>query len=369
VSLSATSLLSVLDEWIEAATGGTPRLAPLLPFDPDDVSPAATKAFDRIQAATPTAQETLRKKFETAFGFDKGLRQGEGRCIWEPWRGMKKGDLEAVIKVADMLGVPPAQVLALWIAEGKYHNNAELHGASGSAWVIAEDDVTLEQVRSWLRSQILFAKFGADSYSSFGTSRTDNSLDGPEGKHDAAFNRIFAKMKAQGVKGIAQGDVDDVRAYFTEPAGAISAKFTDTEAKKPLGAAVPNDTSISADYTLRRNSIASWLYLQHGMFLTFQKDLELKFDDEYGPGMDLRGDPWATYLVWNGGIGQYDFKYKGYQGTPEDRLKELYGDPPAHTLPSGELNLYYKPDGSRSALGNAVQFKYLVKSVEPWFAP
>jgi hypothetical protein len=54
---------------------------------------------------------------------------------------------------------------------------------------------------------------------------------------------------------------------------------------------------------------------------------------------------------------------------PEARIHQLFDNPPAGPLSAAELTFYFADPISRSALVNAIQFKYLTEAVQPWFAP
>jgi hypothetical protein len=62
--------------------------------------------------------------------------------------------------------VPPARVLGLWLQEGKHVHYATLHGQSHALPPLAfAHDVTVAQLRSWVRSVLLYQIFGSDQLS------------------------------------------------------------------------------------------------------------------------------------------------------------------------------------------------------------
>ena len=139
----------------------------------------------------------------------------------------------------------------------------------------------------------------------------------------------------------------------------------------PVVATLPAGETIDGSVRLRSTSTASWLYLQAALFTVFRKNMEARFIAEYGPPMDLSPTPWVTYLGWNGDIDeQYParFSRRPLGETPEERIAQLFNAPPSSPLNANELALYYAQPISKSALGNAIQLKYLTEAVEPWFA-
>jgi hypothetical protein len=87
-------------------------IPPLLTVAPV-VTQTASSAFAAASAdaQSPNRVTALREHYESVYGFSAGLRRGFDKTIWEPWRGVTQGDLEAVVAVGDALGVPAAQVL------------------------------------------------------------------------------------------------------------------------------------------------------------------------------------------------------------------------------------------------------------------
>jgi hypothetical protein len=127
---------------------------------------------------------------------------------------------------------------------------------------------------------------------------------------------------------------------------------------------------------IRQNSIASWLYLQHALFLKFQQLMEAKFRAEYGM-VDLTKRPWVTYAGFNANRSQmgnvdaiYSRLFANSPGGPEVAIARRFGTSigAPDKLSPDELKLYDDPHGSKSAFANGIVFKYLVDSISPWFA-
>jgi hypothetical protein len=373
--VTITALLSDLLDAIEGAVQPGAPLTAALTITTNVASEAsAVLAKSAADAASPQRVQALRTSYETGFGFTQGLRQGFDRTIWEPWRGLNQGDMEAVLVVSGLLGIPASHVLALWLQEGKHVHDGSLHGQAHTlpnlAFGVA---VTTAQIRSWVRSLILYQVFGSDAYAHITKiPGQDNRLDGADADHDSRFAAGLGRLRAGNIPGSDQFTDQDALRYFSSTAGAFQSLVLTNAAGDPVTATLPAGLTLAGSVRLRRTSIASWLYLQVALFTIYRADMEQRFIAEFGPPMDLTPTPWVTYLGWNGGVGsQYNarFSNRPLGETPEDRIRQLFDNPPADSLSAPELALYYDPGMSRSALGNAIQFKYLTEVVQPWFAP
>jgi hypothetical protein len=374
-----TVLLSDLLDAVEGALQQGAPLTAALTVTPNLASEAsAALARSAVDAASPQRVDALRTSYEMGFGFTQGLRQGFQRTIWEPWRGLNQSDMEAVLVVSDLLGIPASHVLALWLQEGKHAHDGSLHGQAHPLPNLAFGaDVTTAQIRAWVRSLILYQVFGSDAYThATKVPGADNRLDGADADHDGRFVAGLARLRAGNVPGSDQFTNQDALGYFSTTAGALRSLVLTDVTGGPVSATLPAGVALAGSVRLRPTSIASWLYLQVALFTTYRADMEQLFIAEYGPPMDLMPAPWVTYLGWNGGLtGQYNarFSRRPLGESPEDRIRQLFGNPPAGPLNAAELTLYYaggiSTEPSRSALGNAIQFKYLTEAVQPWFAP
>jgi hypothetical protein len=381
-----TSLLAVLDDLLGALT--TAPMPPPVPSDPSTPSAKATAAHAAMltDKSDPARITGIRKRYETAYGFTHGLR------IQKPWIDITVGDLDAVIAVADTLAVRAPQVLALWIQEGKIAQSKLLHGGARHLTATFTADVSRAQIRAWLRSWLFFEVFGSDAYTSVTEHEgADSTLNDADAGHDGRFDSGFARLQELKLPGPAQGAAAETRTYLTSPQGALTAHLQDA-AGKALGAKLPKGDLVDVTLSIRPTSVATWLYMQHALFLVYQSRMEALFIQEYGPPMHLDAVPWVTYQGWNGrwkDEANHDkacsptampveklgsctsVQYRGYfRGRPigelpEDRIQQWYGDPPAIKLSPDELKLYYGT--GTCARCNAVQFKYLVEAVSPWF--
>ncbi len=323
-------------------------------------------------AAAPARVAALRQQYVRDYGFTSDLREGTDKTIWEPWRGVTVTDLDAVLSVAASLQAKPQHVLALWLQEGKHANDKLLHGKEITLHDVSPTvDVSMAQMRAWLRSWLLYQIFGTDVFTSFtAVPRSDNLLNDASADHNAAFVHGVSRLGAHNVPLPTGHTPESIRRYLTDSGGAMRASLTDAGGR-PLPRTVPAGTPFTAAIALRQTALATLLYLQYGLFLTYEAELEALFLAEYGPPFSLSLVPWVTYIGWNGGITkQYKARFANLPTglTPEERIAEILGDPPTKPLIAAELALYYKPEGSTSALGNAAQYKYLIEAVTPWFA-
>ncbi|MGZ8916276.1 MAG: hypothetical protein ACXW1Z_24610 [Methylobacter sp.] len=216
----ATTMLSLIIDAVEnliTSARIVPK-RPLVNFDPSNPQELTVKAFARMAADTPNRIETIRQGYENDYGFNhtdgfartfSGLRHGASNAIWNPYVGIIIDDIDAVISVSTALGVPPPNVLALWIMEGKSSFNNFLHGATGSYQILIGTDVRISQVHSYLRSLVLYQAFGSDQYSAFRrVPGADNELQPPEFSHDSKFDNTFQSLKDAGVSGPAQDSIE-----------------------------------------------------------------------------------------------------------------------------------------------------------------
>jgi hypothetical protein len=120
---------------------------------------------------------------------------------------------------------------------------------------------------------------------------------------------------------------------------------------------------------LRKDSHASWLWLQAALFDVVRQDSEQQLADMYGgTNIDLTARPWVTYLRWN--TDQSPRKIAEVLDNftdAEDAIDKVFGSTPKK-LSDVDLDRYYAASQSASALANSILVKYLVESVRPWFA-
>ena len=219
-----TQLLSDLLTTLESALQPTGPLMPALGITAT-VTAKATTALARANAdaAAPARVTSLRTSYGTDFGFTTGLRQGEGKTIWEPWRGLIQVDFEAVLAVAGVVGMPPAHVLALWLQEGKHSHDRTLHGLPHPIPnVFFAATVTAGQLRSWLRSVLLYQAFGSDALTSFThVHGHENELNGADHDHDAPFAAGLHRLRTANVPGSNQFTDAAALKYFSTSQGAL----------------------------------------------------------------------------------------------------------------------------------------------------
>jgi hypothetical protein len=366
---SLTGLINALDVLIAAATGG--GSGPLVPFDPKSPRPAAVQAFERARHPNIAAQDQLRQRYVTTYGFKKGLREGHDKTIWHPWKGVTASDMEAVLTVANLFKVPPAHVLAIWLQEGKHLFDDILHGTASRTW---ESDNTVEvsvaQVRAWLRSMLFYQVFGLDIFTAFArVKKGDNALRGPQAAHNDAFNDSYENLKDVHPTGFS--DVKSTalaRTYFTFRAIRLLALTDRAGAPPPTSKKFPAGAGVVGRITLAPESVASLLYLQHAHFRKCQRDVENRLTGPGGRSIDLSARPWVAYFAYNGDLEeQYEKRFAG-KGDPEAVINALFGNPPAAPLSAGDLARYSDGKTARSVLGNAIQLMYLIESINPWFA-
>jgi hypothetical protein len=317
-----------------------------------------------MTATTAAVQNKLRQSYIDDFGF------ADIHGYVQPWTAITAADLEAVLRVSEVLGVQPSYVLALFIIEGKIDWAAKLHGTQSldlSLSTATATAVGIDLIRAWARSQFLFGGLGSDPYTAFtATADADNTVSDATGNHNAAFMRQISDLRARAIPGLDDATDQDVRDYFTNAGGAMIVNL-------PAPGAGATTQTVRA--TLRRNSIPSWLYLQHALFLKFKQLMEAKFKAEYGT-IDLTDRPWVVYAGWNANRSQdgnvdaiYSKLFANWPGGGEVAIALHFGTSGAAPakLPANELTRYNDPAGSGSALVNAVVYKYLVDSVSPWF--
>lgn len=364
---------STVVEAAEGATGGSGRplgmladvvlrassgltLSPFVPFDPQAPSAEAQAASARMAAVTAAQQKQRQDDYVTRFGFRSSEPEPiRSPAIRNPKLGILDSDLDAVLTVARTVGTKPEYVLAVWISEGKSVHDAVLHGATeiqdlGGA---RASSFNLDKLRAFARSVLLFKAFGLDALTAMiprGGPGGENRVLGPNADHDGVFEANLARMRTAGVGGMSGRTDREIRDYFTVPRGGLR---TDFQAGR-------------IEIGLRDNSLASWLWLQAGLFEVFRKDTEQQLFQMYGAGaVDLSDRPWVTYLRWNGGPEAVS-NFLGGFADQERAISKRFGAAP-DPLPTVQLNRYYATPQSNAALANSVIIKYLVESVEGWF--
>jgi len=352
-------------------------LAAIVPFDTDRPGPAARAAEARSQLeALRVATRARLDAYIGRFGFDRTENPPiRGGSIREPWLGIDAADLDAVLAVQQATGVPAAHVLALWIEEGKAEWHAELRGRAFSIdWPAAEfGKESVRQFRAFARSQLLFKIFGADPLIAFtprGAAGGDNLPLGPLAPHDAAFRAGLAAIRETFPDKMLNLTDKQIADFFTEAGGALIARHI----KAPR-----NQPDDSVEIQLAKGSLASWLWLQVMLFESVRRTLEQKLFDLYpGEGaVDLSRRPWATYLFWNTNKTQATVeRHYGNAPTRERAISRKFGsegDAPDH-LDADQLDRYYSRGAfaaagqSNAAWANAIMFRFLVESIEPWFS-
>ena len=282
---------------LEGASPGL-TLSPLIAFDPDEPSAEAQAAFQRMNATDPNAQRQRRVDYISRFGFDAARPQPiRNASIREPWLGINVKDLDAVIKVAALIGTAPENVLAVWISEGKFSENAVFRG--GTREVTPAKDIdpdtgmgkTLDPkkvedgpLRAFARSFVLWDVFGLDPLTAVARRPgKETRLLGVDANHNGRFDEGMARIRTAGVTGPA-GSSRQLRDYFTVSGGGLMV----TRGVEKIGV------------SLRSDSHASWLWLQAALFDAVRRDVEQQLFAIYGAGaVDLRARPWVTYLSWN----------------------------------------------------------------------
>jgi hypothetical protein len=347
------------------------RAAPLVPFDPANPSAEARAALKRMEAdAKGTAVPARREAYIDRFGFDRSEPHPIlNQSIREPWTQVIVTDLDAALAVSKVVGVPPAHVLALWIAEGKIEHNDILRGKTLTTFIPVDffEEETDRQFLAFARSLLLFRVFGADpliAFESHTASDGDNKIQDPRGPHDAKFKKGLADMRAADVRGLSRSD-QEILDFFTKD--ALIARHIKT------GAA--ND---AVEVTLAKGSLASWLWLQTALFeatrVKLEKGLGALYPEGGAVGLSLR--PWVTYLFWNtnreANVIADNFGGAVHVEAAISRRFGSEGTDPDHLSP-GQLDRYYargEQAGNRqstAAWANAVTVKFLVETIEPWF--
>jgi len=359
-----SGLSEALYSLILAATKAAPtKRTPLVPFDPASPSPEANRAFARV-AADLRDPAVLAADYSSKFGFDNGLR---GASIREPYLGLTVADIEAVILVANRVGTHPAYVLAVWISEGKYVHRALLNGAADTFDVPETIASTApKKVRAYARSRMLYRAFGSDHFTDYipRAANGENFVRGVEGTHDVKFSAGLQEMRAANVHGMTTHTNSEITSYFRDSGGALRIDMPST-----------GGTLRSVSSKIVPDSLASWLFLQAGLYQVYRMNAEKKFSDTYGGSIDLSNQPWVTYAFWNGGPNVLDLFFTGARSAEEaivNRFGSVTTTP--NKLSTDQLDKYYSRGShagepqSSAALANAVVVKYLIEFVEPWFA-
>jgi hypothetical protein len=364
------ALSSILDDVVLGAAPQA-KQPPLVAFDGVAGTSSSRRAYARMVLDDGVAQRALLARYIEDYGFDKTAPQTiRGPAVREPSTGLEPIDFAAIEAVATAMGTSPAQVLALWIYEGKNEHNATIHGGlvdPGFSFPPPLAASLSDRFRPWLRSVILFMAFGSDRLSA--TTRAsadeDSSLQGPDGPHQARFRAGLAQLQGRAVPGV--GPWSDakraaVEQYFTAPGGAFTAELA-----PGLGGDVHPRARLATD------SLASWLWLQNALFDVYRRELQDWFASTYGSPIDLSTQPWVTYTYWNGGPGTWDW-FTGAP-SPQDAIDKLFGSPngPPAKLNADQLDRYYSrgkyaaAGQSLAALANAALVKYLLEAVQSWF--
>lgn len=358
-------VFGVLNSILSASPGVT--RSPIIAFDTANPSDEAVVAAASMAAddALGTALSARMESYIDRFGFDRSkspIIRGPG--IREPWKGITTSDLDAVIAVGNAIGISPAHVLAVWIAEGKLAVDSLLHGGTLTVNDKPPEDfagASGAQILAFARSEVLYQFFGADPMTAFvphGAPNGDNLILGPKNGHNAAFDRAIDEIRAAGISGFQARTNSDIREFFTTLGGGLIAQHTTTKGKDVVNIRLGN------------NSLASWLWLQASLFQATRVKLEKMLSSLYGGvAVDLADQPWATYLFWNTNktadvVDQY---YRA--ATVKAALARRFGSQtvePDH-LNDDQLTRYYATGGSTAAWANAVMVKFLVETVDPWF--
>lgn len=366
---TVASLPSIVEETV-LGTAGYPKRPPLVPFDEHNGSTASRRAYARMVVDDGATQHQLLEKYITDFGFDRKAPEPiRGKGVRNPYLGLEPVDMAALVAVGESMGRAPAQLLALWISEGKINHDTLLHGApidSGISLSVSDATKMAGRIRPWMRSVILFDAFGSDRLTAVQHVKgQDNVLLGPDAPHQARFHAGLQSMQIRRVPGIGSWTDQlrkDSEAYFTETGGA----FDVTASTSASG-----DVDFSA--RLPQNSLASWLWLQNALFDVFRQEQEEWFTSTYGDSVDLTVQPWVTYTYWNGGPNTRPW-FTG-AASSQAAIDKLFGSPTSKPtkLTKQQLDAYYSRGAysgnqqSTAALANAAMVKYLVEATSPWF--
>jgi hypothetical protein len=328
----------------------------------------------------------LRDSYIAAYGFDPVLV--DLFLPQEPWVDMNEEDLDAVITVANLLGTKPEFVLTLWIMEGKLDFNGQLHRPTRlfSRALVTGPAVPVERVGSWMRSMILWARYGSDAYAPQDPAASDNFIAGPEADHDGVFTAKLTQLTDNGIILPGSGD-PGVFVDYCAPMAAFSLTVHDGATPDHIFGAddtIPAGTAVKADATflfplssdprapaLSIESSGTWLYLQHALFFgDYRPRLEAMFEGKYGAPIDLSQQPWVTYLGFNADMTNQFNTLLSSGSSPQDAADTLFGDPPLK-LTAEELDLFYNDlpghDGITAAHPRAAIVKFLCEATQPWF--
>jgi hypothetical protein len=364
-----SSILGFIEKLVLGAAPHAAQ-APIVTFDPQSGTPKSRAAYAKMLVDDGVAQRQLLDDYINKFRFDKAENPAiRGSAVREPYQELVPVDFAAVEAVATTMKVPAAQVLALWIYEGKDEHNDALHGGLIDSGVAFPGPAAAtygdRKLRYWMRSVILYKAFGSDRLTAYVRTSGENELEDPDGTHRAKFRAGLQQMKAASVPGgggWSTADIDRIDDYF----GLIGGAFKMDSLTTVAGALQPR-ARLSSD------SLASWLWLQNALFEVYRHELEAWFNSTYGTPVDLSTQPWVTYAYWNG-QGSRDW-FRG-AASPQDAIDKLFGSsatPPAK-LNADQLDRYYARGAyaargqSSAALANAVLVKYLVEAIAPWFA-
>jgi hypothetical protein len=154
--------------------------------------------------------------------------------------------------------------------------------------------------------------------------------------------------------------------------GAFLRTITSADGSSP--ATFPANTGVTINYRIDRESLATWLYLDGGLFqYPYRKMTEARLTKIYNGANDLGAinlsdRPWVTYIRWNGKEQDVDNLFSGANDA-EDAVDTVFGDTPLK-MTADELASYKPPDPNDPAIcphGTAVHFKFLCEVIERWY--
>ena len=212
----------------------------------------------------------------------------------------------------------------------------------------------------------------------------------PGKTHRASYAAGIKEIQALGVPGPASDSAAALDRYLTTVGGALlSLNVLSADDMSVLNDDVPAGSKVLIHGSLSRASVATWLYLQAALFLTYEDQYETLIGNDYGFPNELGPHPWVTYLGWNGDItNQYALFSAKALGFPNFDAslqawfgQDVFGDAPADSdLPTRALKDYYPQEYQQyttsSGKGSAapvpfctgVTLKYLSEAIAPWFA-
>jgi hypothetical protein len=295
-----------------------------------DGSPFVAQALDQCWSQTQTLRSTL-SAADNASRISRTKIGSESRVSVDhnPYSGLRRGQLEAVIRAGYTSNQMPETLMALWAKEGSLRMVT-----SATPVPVA---TTAENARALFRSNVYYVDLGSDYFvvTRYDPVRRDNVWDNRDEAAPGHEAHFVAQVRGLVLPGLLEQDIS----------AAINAELT-------VSAGPPFTVTPSLKfYTLS-------LLLMDALFTRMQRNTF--------PQLAVISEP-LNYIQWNIGT----TKFTDFLASAEQHRQE-----PAYRLPSGDqmpleqwaLHSVPRSKEWRQGRVNAIRFMHYLESYRPIFA-